>query len=134
MANGLYTKSKEGILDGSIVWTTSNVKALLVDTGSYTVDLSTHQYLSDIPAGARVSTSPLVSSRTATNGTADCADPTWSTVTGSSVEAVVFFVDTGSATSSRLIAYFDTGITGLPFTPDGGDVTLGINASGLFSL
>ena len=34
MANGLYTKGKEGLLDGSIIWTTSNVKAYLVKTAS----------------------------------------------------------------------------------------------------
>ena len=135
MANGLYTKAKEGMLDGSIIWTTDNIRAVLIKTASYTVNLSTDANLSDIPTAARIAVSPILSSRTATGGRADSADPSFSSVTGSgSVNGVVFYKDTGSEASSRLLAYFDTGITGLPFTPDGGDVALTVNGSGLFSL
>jgi len=123
MANALYEKAKEGILDGSISFITDNIKAVLVDTGAYTVNLASHQNLSDIPLGARISTSANLASKTATGGVADAADQLFSAVAGATVEAAVLYKDTGTASTSRLICYVDTA-TGLPVTPNGGDITL----------
>lgn len=123
MANGLYDKGREGVLDGSISWPTDNIKAVLVDTGLYTANLATHQNLSDIPSGARVATSGNLASKTSTGGVADAADVTFVAVTGATVEAIAIYKDTGTASTSRLLAYIDTG-TGLPVTPNGGDITV----------
>ena len=57
MANALYDKGRQGFLEGSIDWDTDTIKVVLIDTADYTVNLATHQYLSDIPAAARVATS-----------------------------------------------------------------------------
>nr|WP_308194022.1 hypothetical protein [Mycolicibacterium neoaurum] len=121
MMNALYDKGREGFLDGSINWTSDNIKAVLVDTGAYTVALGSNQFLSDIPSGARISTSANLSGKTATGGVADANDVTFTSVSGATVEAVVLYKDTGSAATSRLIAYIDTG-SGLPITPNGGDI------------
>lgn len=123
MANALYDKGREGFLDGSIDWDTDSIKAVLVDTGAYTVDLATHANLSDVASGARIATSAALSSKTVAAGVADAADLTFTAVTGTTVEAVVLYKDTGTASTSRLIAYIDTA-TGLPLTPNGGDVTV----------
>jgi len=123
MANKLFDKGREGILDGSIAWATDNIKAVLVDTGTYTVDLANHANLSDIAAGARVATSANLASKTSTGGVADAADQTFTAVTGATVEAIVLYKDTGTAGTSRLLCYIDTG-TGLPVTPNGGDITV----------
>ena len=123
MANAMYDKGREGFLDGSIDYDTDTIKAVLVDTGAYTVDLATHQFLSDIAAGARIATSGALASKTVTAGVADAADITITAVTGATVEAIVLYKDTGSAATSRLICYIDTA-AGLPLTPNGGDVTL----------
>jgi hypothetical protein len=123
VANALYDLGRQGFLDGSIDWDTDNIKAVLVDTGAYTVNLSTHQFLSDIAAGARISTSGNLASKTVTAGVADAADVVFTSVTGATVEAIVIYKDTGTAGTSRLIAYIDTA-TGLPLTPNGGDVTV----------
>jgi len=123
MANALYDKGREGILDGSIAFIADNIKAVLVDTAAYAVNLATHANLSDIAAGARISTSANLASKTATGGVADAADPTFTSVTGATVEAVILYKDTGTASTSRLLAYIDTG-TGLPVTPNGGDITV----------
>lgn len=135
MANGLYDKGREGFLDGSISWTSDTIKAVLVDTGAYTANLSTNANLSDIPSGARIATSSALSSKTATGGVADAADVTFSSVSGATIEAVVLYKDTGSASTSRLIAYIDTG-TGLPVTPNGGDIATAWSngANGIFKL
>lgn len=123
MANGLYDKGREGFLDGSIDWDTDNIKAVLVDTGAYTVDLATHDFLDDIAVGARIATSANLGTKTVTAGVADAADVTLTAVTGATVEAIVIYKDTGVAATSRLITYIDTG-TGLPVTPNGGDLTI----------
>lgn len=123
MANALYDKGREGFLDGSIDWDTHTIKAVLVDTGAYTVDLAAHDNLDDIPSGARISTSGALASKTVTNGVADAADVTFTAVSGATVEAVVIYKDTGTESTSRLIAYIDTA-TGLPLTPNGADVNV----------
>ncbi len=121
MANALYDKGREGFLDGSIDWDTDDIKAVLVDTDDYTVDLAAHDFLDDIAAGARVATSGNLASKTVTGGVADAADITFSAVTGDESEAIVLYKDTGVAGTSRLIAYIDTA-TGLPITPNGADI------------
>lgn len=134
MANALYDKAREGFLSGLINFSSDNIKVVLVDTGLYTANVATDQYLSDIPSGARVATSSNLASKTVTNGVADAADVTFTAVTGASIEAVVVYKDTGTATSSRLICYIDSGSSGIPITPNGGDIATAWNASGIFKL
>lgn len=126
MANALYDKGRESFLKGEISWNADDIKAVLVDIGAYTLDIVNHQFLSDIPGGARVATSPNLSAKTTTAGVADCDDIVVSLVSGATVEAVVFYKDTGVAGTSRLIGYVDTGL-GLPFTPNGANITLAID-------
>lgn len=123
MANALYDKAREAFLTGAINWSTDTIKAVLVDTGAYTVNISTHQFLADIAAGARIATSAALSSKTVAAGVADAADSLFTAVSGASVEAVVLYKDTGTAGTSNLIAYIDTA-SGLPVTPNGGDITV----------
>lgn len=123
MANAIYDKARESFLKGEIAIATDNIKVVLVDTASYTVDTATHQYLSDISAGMRVATSGNLASKTTTGGVFDAADVTFTAVSGAQSEALVIYQDTGSAATSRLIAYIDTA-TGLPVTPGGGDITV----------
>lgn len=121
MANALYDLGRESFLKGEISWSGDNIKTVLVDTASYTANLATDQFLSDIPAGERVATSANLASKTTADGDADAADVTFSSVTGDQSEALVIYQDTGTASTSRLIAYIDTA-TGLPVTPNGGDI------------
>jgi hypothetical protein len=59
---------------------------------------------------------------------------TYTAVTGNSAEALLIYIDTGTAGTSRLVAWIDTSVTGLPVTPNGGDITITWNASGIFQL
>lgn len=135
MANALYDSGREGFLDGSIDWDTNTIKAILVDTAAYTVNLSTHTALSHVAAGARIATSGALASKTVTAGVADAADVTFTSVSGATVEAIVIYADSGVEATSRLIAYIDTA-TGLPLTPNGGNVTIAWDsgASKIFKL
>lgn len=121
--NLLYDRGRQSFLEGGIAWLTDNIKAILIDTGTYTPNFTTDQFRSDIPGGAQVSTSPNFTSKTSTAGVADADDITFTAVPATSVEAVVLFQDTGTAATSRLIAYLDS-VTGLPATTNGGDVII----------
>ncbi len=123
MANALYDKGREKFLTGAIAYASDNIKVVLVDAADYTVNLSTHEFLSDIIVGGRVATSGNLASKTTTAGVADAADVTFTAVTGDQSEALVIYKDTGSAATSPLIAYIDTA-TGLPVTPNGADITV----------
>lgn len=123
MANALYDKGRQAFLEGDIVILTDNIKVVLVDTATYTVNLATDEFLSDIPAGERVATSGNLATKTSTAGVFDAADVTFSSVTGDVSEALVIYKDTGTAGTSQLIAFIDTA-TGLPVTPNGGDITV----------
>lgn len=121
MANALYDKARERFLTGQFNWGTDSIKAVLVDTGAYTVSLTSHEFLSDISSSARVSTSGAFTGKTTTGGAADANDITFSSVSGPSIEAIVIYADTGTEATSPLIAFVDTA-TGLPITPNGGDI------------
>lgn len=130
MANALFDKGREGFLDGSIDWDTAVIKCDLIDTAGLTVDLTTMQFRSSFPGGNRIASSAALASKTVTAGVADAADVVLTAVSGASVEAIIIYQASavgGGAdvadTSQRLIAYIDTG-TGLPFTPNGGDITI----------
>jgi phage tail sheath gpL-like len=121
MANALYAKGRESFLKGEISWSADNIKTVLVDTATYSVDLANHQFLSDIPAGERVATSANLTNKTTVAGVADADDVTYTAVSGDQSEALVIYQDTGTPSTSRLIAYIDSA-TGLPVTPNGGDI------------
>ena len=123
MANALYDKAREGFLDGSIDWDTDDIRAILIDTADYTVNLATDDNLDDIPGAARVAVSAALSGKTVVDGVADAADVTFSAVTGDQCEALVLYKHTGTESTSRLIAYIDSA-TGLPVTPNGGDIQI----------
>ena len=121
MANALFDKARQRFLEGQFNWNTDTIKAVLVDTGTYTVNLSAHEFLSDISGGARIATSGAFTGKTTTGGAADANDVTFTSVTGASIDAIVLYKDTGTAATSPLIAFIDTA-TGLPITPNGGDI------------
>ena len=133
MANAIYPKYKEALLNGSANTNMSSgtVKVALVDTGTYTYS-ATHEFLSSL--SGRVGTDATLGTKAFTNGTFDAANSTYTAVSGATVEALVVYIDTGVAGTSRLIAYIDTGVTGLPVTPNGGDINITWDAAGIFTL
>ena len=62
MANGLYVPYRNGILGSYTTWVdlnTDTIRAQFLDTGTYTVNLTTHDFLDDIAGAGRVATSGL---------------------------------------------------------------------------
>jgi hypothetical protein len=133
MANAIYPKYKEALLDASSNSDLNDgtVKAALVDTGTYTYNAA-HDFLDDL--SGVVGTAQTIANTTVTSGLFDGDNVTYTAVTGNTAEAIVIYIDTGVAGTSRLVAYIDTSVTGLPVTPNGGDITITWNASGIFQL
>ena len=120
--SALYGLARESFLGGDIQWDADDIRCILVDTGTYTVSIDTHQFLTSVPAGARVAVTTQLISPTITLGVADAADITLTGVTGLTTEAVVIYAHTGVEGTSKLIAYIDN--AGVVLTPNGGDVTI----------
>jgi len=131
MANALYPKAKEQFLQGGINMSSGTIKATLVDTGTYTYS-SAHQWLSDL--SGIVGTPQTIGSKTFTNGTFDGSDVSFPLVAGSSAEAIVIYLDTGVAGTSPLLSYQDSGVTGLPVTPSGGNINIVWDAAGIWTI
>lgn len=130
MASALFDPGREGFLDGTIDWDTAVMKAALLR--SYTFSAA-HKFVSDITTagGVLVATSAALTTKTATSGVADGDDITWASVAaGAACQAILVFQSSAvtggvdvAATAQRVIAFIDTG-TGLPVTPNGGDITV----------
>lgn len=132
MANAIYPKYKQAIIQSAANSSlTGTVKAALVDTSTYTYSAA-HEFLSSLTGV--VGTAQTIGTKTYTDGVFDGDNLTYPAVSGASAEAIVIYIDTGTAGTSRLVAYLDSGFTGLPVTPSGGDITVTWNASGIFAM
>jgi hypothetical protein len=126
----IYPKALEQMLQGGIDLS-GTVKAALIDIDVYTY-ASGDQYYSAI-SSAVIGTPQALIGKTYSLGIFSSANPVFSGLTGAVVEAVVIYIDTGTESTSPLVAYIDQA-TGLPFTPSGGSASLVWNASGIFQL
>lgn len=134
MANAIYPFYKEAVISGGADhnMATGTVKVALVDTGIYTYSAA-HEHENDFFT-AIVGTPVEITSKTVAGGLFDGADVTMTSVTGNQSEALIIFIDTGVPSTSPLVAYIDTGVTGLPVTPNGADIDIGWDAAGIFQL
>lgn len=139
MANAVYPKYKEGLLGAAsnvslnINTATDGAFTSLVDTGTYTYSAA-HQFMSPSLTGI-VGTDQRISTPTIVAGLFDGDDLTYTAVSGASVEALVIYRhNSGANTTWVLVAYIDTSVTGLPVTPNGGNITVTWNAGGILQL
>jgi len=123
MANALYDRGRQGFLAGEIDWDANDIRLILIDEADDTIDLAVDEDLADRAGASRVATSDALASKTTTAGVADAADKTFSAVTGDQAESLDIYQHTGTESTSLLIANIDTA-TGLPVTPNGGDITV----------
>jgi hypothetical protein len=77
-----------------------------------------------VPSGARTAVSSSLTGKTIDEATSafKSDEKTFSSVSGVESEALIGYIHTGTAATSRLIWFQDTGVTGLPVTPDGRDI------------
>jgi uncharacterized protein len=135
MANAIYPAYKDALLTESsdVDLTTGTIRVSLIDKNTADYD-STDEFYSDINASSVVGTSVAIANTTVTDAIFDGDDVTFTSVTGASVEALLIWKDTGVTTTSRLVAWIDSGVTGLPITPSGGNIDVTWNATGIFKL
>jgi hypothetical protein len=138
MANAIYPIYKGDLLAASasvslnVDTATDGPFCALVDTGTYTYSAA-HDFFNDL--SGLVGTDQRITAPTVTTGTFDGSDLTYTAVSGATVEALVIYRhNAGANTTWRLVAYIDTGVTGLPVTPNGGNITITWNASGIFTI
>lgn len=136
MANAIYDLWRQEIMKGTAnallnsADGATGVFAALVDTGVYTFSQA-HQFYSSLTG--IVGTDQEITAKTQALGVFDGNDVTYTAVTGATVEAVVLYrKNAGANTTWPLIAYIDTGVTNLPFTPNGGNALIQWNAAGIF--
>jgi len=133
MANALYDRGRQGFLAGEIAAGTDSLRIFFVDEADDTIDLAADEDLADRAAGSRVGTATAIASVTVVDGTLDAGDTTLSAVTGDQSESLDMYQHTGTESTSLMICNIDTA-TGLPVTPNGGDITVAWHANGIFDL
>ena len=138
MANTSQNSTKNNLWNSGIPdLTTLTVKAMFIDNADDTV-VAGDDFIDDILSAARVpaiASAPALASKTngvVAVGTFDAADTTFTSLTGDASEQLILFEDSGVESTSDIICFWDTA-TGLPLTPNGGNVTVVWNASGILT-
>jgi hypothetical protein len=139
MANQFYTTFLNGLLNQTSAIdfddAGTTIKAALVDTGTYTFSAA-HDFYNDVSAGV-IGTPQAIGTKTVGTvaaGVFDGDNVTFTAVTGNSVEAILLYKDTGNVATSPLIGLIDNVASGLPVTPNGGDITITWNAGGILQI
>jgi len=115
--------------------TTDGPYTALTDTGTHAYSAA-DQFYSSVVAATVGTEQRIVSPTVGTVADAvfDGSDLTFTAVTGASVEALTIYRhNSGANTTWRLVLFIDTA-TGLPVTPNGGDITVTWDAQGIFKL
>jgi hypothetical protein len=124
--------------------TVTSTTVITLDTSSgngvggatgFAVDLTNDTAWADISAGL-VGTAQTIVSPTITNGVFDDngSNITYTSVTGDPCEALIIYNDTPTTPiADPLIACIDDA-TGLPVTPNSGDITVTFDTAGIFAL
>jgi hypothetical protein len=128
----MYALGREAFLEGGIDALTDTLAISLV-TSAYTANLSTDQFYSIISGGAIVAGPVTLTSVTGSGGTLSAANTIFSSVTGTAASQVVLFKNTGTGSTSPLIGNINVA-TGLPVTPNGGNITVAWSGGQVFTL
>lgn len=105
MASTAYPIWKREVVKGTAntSLTGGTLTALLVDTADYTYS-DAHEFVTSVPAGARVATVDLTNvavTYTGSEAFVDADDFTFPLVTGDQSEAVIIYINTGVEGTSR---------------------------------
>lgn len=149
MANALFGAYKQVLLGDAAVTgftapnlETGDIRTILFDDAAGAPNQSTWQDLVDVPAGDRIAVSADMSTKAVTmTGTPpvvtwDADDVTFSAVTGDQAEDLIIYSHTGVEGTSLLMVHFEGPggfSSGMPVTPNGGNIVVQWNASGIFT-
>ena len=128
MASQLYPQGAAHILGKTAqADLDSDTFKILFYSGSFN---GAHEYVSDLTGGSIVARSATLTGVTITAGVVDANDVVVASVSGSAFTHIILYKDTGTDSTSVLIAIFDIA----SFTPTGANVSVAWNASGLFAI
>jgi hypothetical protein len=128
VANQLYPKGAAHMLGAAtqVDFVSDNIVVIFYSSGFN----SAHEFISDLTGGSIIARSGNLAGKVVANGVFDANDITVTSVSGSAFAHVILAKDSGTDSSSPLVAHYDV----TTFTPSGGDITVVFNASGLFSI
>ena len=139
MADSYYNDFGNNILGngvhGNTDLDTDDIRCFLYDEGADAL-LLTDQDFADILAGARIAQSTNLASKTVGtvgDGIFDHADFVFTSVSGASVESLSYWEFNATETIAPLLFNLDSA-TGLPVTPNGGDITWAPAAGGILDV
>ncbi len=139
MADAFYDEFRNGILGNGTHaqpdMDTNDIRCALRDEGTTALNLTTQVDLADVST-AHVATSGALTDTVGSAGVGayDHSLVTFSSVTGNDCESIDYYdFQTAVNTTSPMIANIDSA-TGLPVTPNGGDITWDPAAGGVFQL
>lgn len=132
MANQFYPKGAQKLLSGQINLATDTIKMALVP-GTYTFSAA-HEFSTDV--GPVVGSDQALTNKSVAGGVFDADDvPFGAVASGSTVNALVIFKDTGNPSTSPLLIYLDE-VVGFPLATNGSEITIpwSNGAAKIFSL
>lgn len=112
---------------------TDDIRIVALDGGTDAFNAA-DQDLADITGGARVFTTVNLTSKTVgtvNNGVFDHADETQTSVSGASIESLIYYKHSGTESTSPLVSNHDDW-TNLPITPNGGNIIIAPHVNGVF--
>ena len=115
MANFVYKKAKESLLNGEFNLSSNSLKVLLIDKSLYTPNENLDRYISDIPADAIKKRSNNMTNVVNSLGVLDADNVSMGDYNGQYFDAIVLYQSGSSDSDSKLIFFIDTS-SGLPFT------------------
>ena len=106
--------------------------SLLDQTDSGAITTGTENY-GQVDTAVVVADSGALGSKTVGSvsvGTFDYGDVTFSAVTGDAADFLTLYQFNATPANATLVVTWDSATTGLPVTPNGGDITVTVNAAG----
>ena len=131
MSAFLFDKFREAREGGLTSWTADDIRVLFLKSG-YTPNQATVEFMSDIPAGNRITggLSTALGSKTRTGGVVKSGDITVTGVAaGQTLASLVLIHYTGVEGTSRVRMFTDEAIP-VPFTTNGNEIVVDSPAAG----
>jgi len=131
MADFVYTPYKNSLLTNGanfVDWDTTNISASLVRSSTYTPSQANDDFYNDVTTPVQEASAFL--NPTVSGNNVDADDFVFTNVpSGAAIDLLVIWGDTGTDTTSRVMLKYDISVT-----PNGNDINVTVNASGLFDL
>lgn len=123
MSNAMYDKGRDAFANKLIDWVNDDIRVALLSSG-YTPNLSTHQYVSDLGANIVARSASSISGKSTLAGVCDATNHVIASVSGSQITRIALYQYNASDSAARLIGLIDSAAYGLPYTPDGTNITI----------